>query len=140
MLECIYKSIDEKRPFLKIGEETFYNFDLKSNDLVVDENNIKFYQVSDFGDAQYTGYIIVDRYSGNLIQKSAEVPREYLKELLDNDIIKKQSIKQDLETFALIEKITDKFFIENKTSKLSFDEKAYWVEYRLNCKKAKKKF
>ena len=140
LLNCEYTHIDEKDPFLKVGEETLYEFNLKSKSIIVTNREIKLYLVTDYGDTQYTGYIKIDRFTGNLIQKSAEVPRNEIKKLLDEDIINKQMLFQDEETYEVIEKITNNRFYKNKASKLSYFEKPFWLEYNLKCNKAKKKF
>jgi len=135
-LKCTYKFIDEKfNPGFEVGDATFYTYDLNSSQYVVTDDFIRHYLVSKLMDSYYITYIEIYRYTGELIYKAVEIPKEEIKELLKSNIIKQQLVKQDKETFDTIKGLVFQWFIKNKGSK-----DLAWIEYKLDCEKAKKQF
>lgn len=139
-LKCTYKSIDEQYPGSKVGDTTLWTYDLKDKQYVVSDDYIRFYLVSKILDMHYVHFTEINRYSGKLIFKSAEIPKEEFEELLKLNIYKKQMFEQDEETFYKIKGLTNLWFLKNKTAPLDFIEKPTWIEYELDCEKAKKQF
>ena len=135
-LKCTYKSIDEKfDPGFEVGDATFYNYDLNSPQYVVTYDFIRHYLVSKLKDSYYIAYIEIYRYSGELIYKAVEIPKEEIEELLKSNILKQQLVKQDKETFVTIKGLVFQWFFKNK-----FSKDLSWIEYKLDCEKAKKQF
>ena len=128
-LKCTYKSFDEKfEPSFKVGDEIIENWDL--NVFLVNDDYIRHYDVLKIGDTHYVHYQEINRYSGEKIFKSAEVPEEDYKK-----VSKVPKIAVTEEAFYKIVALTNKWFIKNKISK-----DLIWIEHKSHCEKAKKQF
>ena len=129
-IECTVKYIDEKKALYKIGDITIWTYDLKSKKFLFSDDFIRQYNLIKIEDKYYAQYIRIFRYTGEFLQKTAEVPETEIKDLLEHDFNNQTS-----EMFEKIFFLTNNHFLKNKKSK-----KLYWQEYRKDCIKAKKRF
>ena len=82
-------------------------------------------------DKYYAQYIRIFRYTGEFLQKTAEVHEDQLKDLINIDYE-----NQNPETFKKVFLMVNEFFFKNKSSK----QNVYWQEYIMDCIKAQKRF
>ena len=129
-IECTVKYIDEKNQLYKIGDKTIWTYDLESKKFLFSDDFIRQYNLIKIEDKYYAQYIRIFRYTGEFLQKTAEVPEPEIKDLLEHDFNNQTS-----EMFEKIFYLTNTHFPKNKKSK-----KLYWQEYRKDCVKAKKRF
>ena len=130
-IECTVKDIDEKGKFYKVGDKTVWTYDLKSKKFILTDDFIKHYNLSKIKDKYYAQYIRIFRYTGEFIQKTAEVSKDQLKDLLTHDFN-----NQTPEVFDQFFYLVNDQFIKNKKSR----KKTYWQLYKMDCIKAQKKF
>ena len=130
-IECTVKKIDEKGNFYKIGDKTIWTYDLSSKKYIVTDDFIRHYHLAKIKDKYFLQFIQIFRYTGEFIQKSAEIPEDQLQDFLNIDYE-----NQNSETFdKVFSKVNNSFFV-NKASK----QNVYWQEYIMDCIKAQKKF
>ena len=129
-IECTVKYIDEKNQLYKVGDKTIWTYDLKSKKFLFSDDFIRQYNLIKIEDKYYAQYTRIFRYTGEFLQKTAEIPEPEIKDLLEHDFN-----NQTPEFFEKIFYLANTHFIKNKKSK-----KLYWQEYRKDCVKAKKRF
>jgi hypothetical protein len=130
-IECTVKKTDEKGNFYKEGDKTIWTYDLSSKKYLITDDFIKHYNLAKIEDKFFLQYVKIFRYTGEFIQKSAEIPEDQLKDLLNVDYK-----NQNSETYDKVFFLVNDFFLKNKASK----QNVYWQEYIMNCIKAKKRF
>ena len=130
-IECTVKDIDEKGEFYKVGDKTVWTYDLKSKKYIFTDDFIRHYNLTKIEDKYYAQYIRIFRYTGEFLQKTAEVPEDQLKDLLTHDFK-----NQTPEVFDKIFYLVNDQFIKNKKSK----KKTYWQLYKMDCVKAERRF
>ena len=129
-IECTVKYIDEKKALYKIGDITIWTYDLKSKKFLFSDDFIRQYNLIKIENKYYAQYTRIFRYTGEFLQKTAEVPETEIKDLLEHDFN-----SQTPEVFEKVFYLTNTHFPKNKKSR-----KLYWQEYRKDCVKAKKRF
>lgn len=129
-IECTVNDIDEKGGFYKVGDKTVWTYDLKSKKFILTDDFIRHYNLTKIEDRFYAQYIKIFRYTGEFIQKTAEVTEDQLTDLLTQDLD-----NQTPEVFDKIFFLVNNQFIKNKKSK-----KTYWQSYKMNCVKAERRF
>lgn len=130
-IECTVKKIDDKGNFYQIGDKTIWNYDLDSKKNIVTDDFIKHYHLAKIKDKFFLQFIQIFRYTGEFIQKSAEIPEDQLQDFIDIDYE-----NQNSETFDKVFLKVNNSFFENKASK----QNVYWQEYIMDCIEAKKRF
>ena len=130
-IECTVKKTDEKGNFYKEGDKTIWTYDLSSKKYLITDDFIRHYNLAKIEDKFFLQYVKIFRYTGEFIQKSAEIPEDQLKDLLNVDYK-----NQNSETYDKVFFLVNDFFLKNKASK----DNVYWQEYIMNCIKAKKRF
>ena len=130
-IECIVKQVDEKGNFYKEGDKTIWTYNLDSNKYLVTDDFIRHYNLAKLEGKYFLQYVRIFRYTGEFIQRSAEIPENQLKDLIDLDYK-----NQTPESFDKIFSLVNEFFIKNKASK----QNIYWQEYIMDCIKAQKRF
>ena len=84
-IECTVKYIDEKNQLYKIGDKTIWTYDLKSKKFLFSDDFIRQYNLIKIENKYYAQYTRIFRYTGEFIQKTAEVPETEIKDLLEHD-------------------------------------------------------
>ena len=130
-IECTVKKTDEKGNFYKEGDKTIWTYDLSSKKYLITDDFIRHYNLAKIEDKFFLQYVKIFRYTGEFIQKSAEIPEDQLKDLLNVDYK-----NQNPETYDKVFFLVNDFFLKNKASK----DNVYWQEYIMDCIKAKKRF
>jgi hypothetical protein len=130
-IECTVKKTDEKGNFYKEGDKTIWTYDLSSKKYLITDDFIRHYNLAKIEDKFFLQYVKIFRYTGEFIQKSAEIPEDQLKDLLNVDYK-----NQNSETYDKVFFLVNDFFLKNKASK----DNVYWQEYIMDCIKAKKRF
>ena len=130
-IECTVKKTDEKGNFYKEGDKTIWTYDLSSKKYLITDDFIKHYNLAKIEDKFFLQYVKIFRYTGEFIQKSAEIPEDQLKDLLNVDYK-----NQNPEMFEKVFLMVNDFFFRNKASK----QNVYWQEYTMDCVKAQKRF
>ena len=129
-IECTVSDIDEKGGLYKVGDKTVWTYDLKSKKFILTDDFIRHYNLTKIEDRFYAQYIKIFRYTGEFIQKTAEVTEDQLRDLLTQDLD-----NQTPEVFDKIFFLVNNQFIKNKKSK-----KTYWQSYKMDCVKAERRF
>ena len=130
-IECTVKKADEKGNFYKVGDKTIWTYDTKSKKYIFTDDFIRHYSLAKIKDKYYLQFVRVFRYTGEFIQKSAEIPEDQLKDLLNADYK-----NQNPETFDKIFYLVNDWFLKNKAS----EKDTYWQEFIMDCIKAQKRF
>ena len=130
-IECTVKKIDEKGNYYQIGDKTIWTYDLKSKEYIVTDDFIRHYNLAQIDDKYFLQFLQIFRYTGEFVQKSAEIPESQLQDYLNIDYE-----NQDSDTFKKVFSKVNEFFFANKASK----QNVYWQEYIMDCIKAEKKF
>ena len=130
-IECEVKNVDEKGNFYKIGDKTVWTYDLSSKKYIVNDDFIRHYHLANIKGKYFLQFIQIFRYTGQFIQKSAEIPEDQLQDFIDLDYE-----IQNSETFEKVFSKVNSFFFKNKASK----QNVYWQEYIMDCKKAQRRF
>ena len=130
-IECTVKKTDEKGKFYNEGDKTIWTYDLSSKKYIITEDFIRHYNLAKIEDKFFLQYVKIFRYTGEFIQKSAEIPKDQLKDLLNVDYK-----NQNPETYDKVFFLVNEFFLKNKASK----DNVYWQEYIMDCVKAQKRF
>ena len=130
-IECTVKKTDEKGNFYKEGDKTIWTYDLSSKKYLITDDFIRHYNLAKIEDKFFLQYVKIFRYTGEFIQKSAEIPEDQLKDLLNVDYK-----NQNPEMFEKVSLMVNDFFFKNKASK----QNVYWQEYTMDCVKAQKRF
>ena len=129
-IECTVKYIDERSKIYEVGDKTVWTYDLKSKKFILTDDFIRHYNLTKIEDRFYAQYIKIFRYTGEFIQKTAEVTEDQLRDLLTQDLD-----NQTPEVFDKIFFLVNNQFIKNKKSK-----KTYWQSYKMDCVKAERRF
>tara|TARA_A100001234_G_scaffold218248_1_gene226911 strand:+ start:171 stop:635 length:465 start_codon:yes stop_codon:yes gene_type:complete len=130
-IECTVKKTDEKGNFYKIGDKTVWTYDLSSKKYIVTDDFIRHYHLAKIKDKYFLQFLQIFRYTGEFIQKSAEIPEDELQDFINIDYE-----NQNSETFDKVFSKVNNFFFKNKASK----QNVYWQEYIMDCIKAQKRF
>ena len=130
-IECVVKKTDEKGKFYNEGDKTIWTYDLSSKKYIITDDFIRHYNLAKIEDKFFLQYVKIFRYTGEFIQKSAEIPKDQLKDLLNVDYK-----NQNPEIYDKVFFLVNEFFLKNKASKDNF----YWQEYIMDCVKAQKRF
>ena len=130
-IECTVKKIDEKGNFYNLGDKTIWTYDLSSKKYIVTDDFIKHYHLAKIEDKYFLQFFQIFRYTGQFIQKTAEIPEDQLEDFQSIDYE-----NQNSETFQKVFSKVNNFFFENKLSK----QNVYWQENIMDCVKAEKRF
>lgn len=130
-IECAVKNVDEKGNFYKIGDKVVWTYDLSSKKYIVTDDFIRHYHLANIKDKYFLQFIQIFRYTGQFIQKTAEIPEDQLQDFIDLDYE-----NQNSETYEKVFSKVNNFFFKNKASK----QNVYWQEYIMDCIKAQKRF
>ena len=130
-IECTVKKIDEKGNFYKIGDKTIWNYDLSSKKYIVTDDFIRHYHLAKIRDKYFLQFLQIFRYTGEFIQKTAEIPEDQLQDFIEIDYE-----NQNSETFDKVFSKVNNSFFKNKASK----QNVYWQENIMDCIKAEKRF
>ena len=130
-IECTVKKIDEKGNFYKVGDKLVWTYDLSSKKYIVTDDFISHYNLAKVKDKYFLQFFQIFRYTGQFIQKTAEIPDDQLEDFQSIDYE-----NQNSETFQKVFSKVNNFFFENKLSK----QNVYWQENIMDCVKAEKRF
>ena len=130
-IECTVKKIDEKGNFYKVGDKLVWTYDLSSKKYIVTDDFISHYNLVKVKDKYFLQFFQIFRYTGQFIQKTAEIPEDQLEDFQSIDYE-----NQNSETFQKVFSKVNNFFFENKLSK----QNVYWQENIMDCVKAEKRF
>ena len=130
-IECTVKKIDEKGNFYKVGDKTIWTYDLSSKKYIVTDDFIRHYHLAKIQDKYFLQFLQIFRYTGEFIQKNAEIPEDQLEDFQSIDYE-----NQNSETFDKVFLKVNDFFFKNKASK----QNVYWQENIMGCIKAEKRF
>ena len=130
-IECTVKKIDEKGNFYKVGDKTIWTYDLSSKKYIVTDDFIRRYHLAKIQDKYFLQFLQIFRYTGEFIQKTAEIPEDQLEDFQSIDYE-----NQNSETFDKVFLKVNDFFFKNKASK----QNVYWQENIMGCIKAEKRF
>jgi hypothetical protein len=130
-IECTVKKIDEKGNFYNLGDKTIWTYDLSSKKYIVTDDFIKHYHLAKIEDKYFLQFFQIFRYTGEFIQKTAEIPEDQLEDFQSIDYE-----NQNSETFQKVFSKVNNFFFKNKASK----QNIYWQENIMDCIKAEKRF
>ena len=97
----------------------------------ISDDFIRHYHLAKIKDKYFLQFLQIFRYTGEFIQKSAEIPEDQLQDFIDIDYE-----NQNSETFDKVFSKVNNFFFKNKASK----QNVYWQEYVMDCIKAQKRF
>jgi hypothetical protein len=84
-IECEVKNVDEKGNFYKIGDKTVWTYDLSSKKYIVNDDFIRHYHLANIKGKYFLQFIQIFRYTGQFIQKTAEIPEDQLQDFIDLD-------------------------------------------------------
>ena len=130
-LKCELTKFNDQLNAYKIGDIVYKKIPLKHKNIIVTKNNIKGFQLN-LDNILFTE---IDRLSGKLVEKSANLNLEFRNNLKNN--IKNLSKE---EMFIEIKKNTNRQVYLNQTSNKSHFDKLYWSDYEMNCQKVENKF
>ena len=130
-IECTVKKIDENGNFYNLGDKTIWTYDLSSKKYIVTDDFIKHYHLAKIEDKYFLQFFQIFRYTGEFIQKTAEIPEDQLEDFQSIDYE-----NQNSETFQKVFSKVNNFFFKNKASK----QNIYWQENIMDCIKAEKRF
>jgi hypothetical protein len=130
-IECTVKKIDEKGNFYNLGDKTIWTYDLSSKKYIVTDDFIRHYHLAKIEDKYFLQFFQIFRYTGEFIQKTAEIPEDQLEDFQSIDYE-----NQNSETFQKVFSKVNNFFFKNKASK----QNIYWQENIMDCIKAEKRF